>query len=53
MPAGSAFYTYIETARAHGAIGGYADGSFKPDGLVTRGQITKMVAITRVTATSS
>jgi uncharacterized protein YkwD len=45
VPPGHAFYTYIETARAHGMIGGYADGTFRPDSLVTRGQISKMVSM--------
>ena len=44
VPAGSPFFTYIETAFAHGIISGYADGTFHPSDNVTRGQLTKMVA---------
>ncbi|HET7076296.1 MAG TPA: S-layer homology domain-containing protein, partial [Chloroflexia bacterium] len=44
VPVGSPFFTYIETAYAHGIISGYADGTFHPADNVTRGQLTKMVA---------
>jgi hypothetical protein len=40
---GSTFYDYIETGYNLGLWGGYADGTFKPNNNVTRGQITKMV----------
>jgi uncharacterized protein YkwD len=42
---GSTFYSYIETAKAHGAIGGYPDGAFRPGAYVTRSQLSKMVAV--------
>jgi uncharacterized protein YkwD len=42
---GSPFYTYIETAKAHGVIGGYADGTFRPAAYVTRSQLSKIVAL--------
>jgi len=45
VPPGSTFYQYIETAKAHGAISGYRDGTFRPDNLITRGQIAKMVVM--------
>ncbi len=36
-------YGYIETAVAHGVIGGYSDGAFQPNTDVTRGQVAKIV----------
>jgi uncharacterized protein YkwD len=45
VPPGSAFYIYVETARAHNAIGGYSDGTFRPNNEVTRGQLAKMVSM--------
>lgn len=41
---GSTFYEYIERAAAHGAIGGYSDGTFRPGNNATRGQISKVVS---------
>ncbi|HMA32892.1 MAG TPA: S-layer homology domain-containing protein [Chloroflexia bacterium] len=43
VPASNPFYGYVETARAHGVISGYADGTFRPNNTVTRAQISKMV----------
>jgi hypothetical protein len=43
VPPSHPFYIYIETAVRHGLIGGYGDGTFRPDFNVTRGQITKIV----------
>ena len=40
------FYAYVETARAHGIIAGYSDGTFRPNANVTRGQLTKVVVLT-------
>jgi hypothetical protein len=37
------FYRYIETAYAKDVVGGYSDGTFRPDDLVTRAQVAKMV----------
>lgn len=34
---------FIETAKRHGIVGGYGDGSFHPDATATRGQIAKIV----------
>jgi hypothetical protein len=57
VPVGSVFYQYVETAGAHGIIGGYPCGGlgepcdpqrrpyFRPNNNVTRAQITKMVAL--------
>jgi len=46
-------YAYIETAKAHGAIGGYTDGSFKPEKNITRAEITKIIANALGLASSS
>jgi len=43
VPPGSPFYGYVETAVAHGVVSGYPDGTFRPGGLTTRGQIAKVV----------
>jgi hypothetical protein len=43
VPAGSAFYPYVETALCHGILSGYADGTFRPGAGATRGQIAKIV----------
>jgi ribosomal protein L30/L7E len=52
-PPGHTFYQHVETASAHGVIGGYADGTFRPDTSATRGQIAKMVNVaTYMTAAS-
>ncbi len=40
---GSTFYAYVETAAYHGIIGGYSDGTYRPNEGVTRGQMTKIV----------
>jgi uncharacterized protein YkwD len=45
VPPGSAFYAYVETAFNRGIIGGYADGTFRPNTDVTRGQLTKVVVL--------
>ena len=38
------FYSYIQTLNAHGIVGGYSDGTFKPDETLTRGQLTKFIS---------
>jgi hypothetical protein len=43
VPAGSVFYTVIETAVCHGVVSGYADQTFHPYANATRGQISKIV----------
>jgi hypothetical protein len=43
VPASNPFYGYIETARAHGVISGYSDGTFRPNNTVTRAQLSKMI----------
>lgn len=45
VPATGAFYRYVETAYFHEIISGYADGTFRPNAQVTRGQITKIVVL--------
>ena len=40
---GSAFYTYVETAKVAGLLNGYADGTFQPDAQATRGQVSKIL----------
>jgi hypothetical protein len=47
VPLGHPFYTYIETAYAHGVISGYADHTFRPGNDVTRGQLSKMVVLSQ------
>ena len=39
-----AFFSYVETASAHGAISGYSDHTFRWGANATRGQIAKIVA---------
>ena len=34
---------YVQTMAAQGIIGGYADGSFKPNANITRGQMAKIL----------
>ena len=41
IPAYAAFY--IQTMAAQGILGGYADGSFKPNNNITRGQMAKIL----------
>jgi hypothetical protein len=45
VPTTHTFYTYIETLRDHGVINGYADGTFRPQNDVTRGQTAKIVVL--------
>lgn len=40
---GSTFYPYIETLYTLGIVNGYTDGTFRPSGNVSRGQIAKIV----------
>jgi hypothetical protein len=43
VPATDPFYQAIETAYHQGVISGYADGTFRPSNLITRGQVSKIV----------
>jgi ribosomal protein L30/L7E len=44
VPPTHTFYVYIERMARRGIIGGYSDGTFRPDNQATRGQISKIVA---------
>jgi predicted phosphodiesterase len=44
VPAGDIFYSFIEGAAAAGIIGGYEDGTFKPERTITRQQAAAIVA---------
>ncbi len=37
-------YSYIECLASRGIISGYTDGSFRPNNLITRGQLAKIVS---------
>ncbi|MGA7729690.1 MAG: S-layer homology domain-containing protein [Chloroflexia bacterium] len=45
VPRGSTFYQYVETAAYRSIIQGYDDGTFRPGNEVSRGQVSKMVAL--------
>ena len=56
VPGDNPFYPYVETAAAHGIIGGYPCGGagepcpgryFRPTNAVTRGQLSKMIVTAR------
>jgi hypothetical protein len=44
VPEGSTFYTNIRCLACRGIISGYADGTFRPNNEVTRGQLAKIVS---------
>lgn len=44
VPVGSTFYAYVNCMACRGIVAGYPDGTFRPNALVTRGQISKMVS---------
>jgi hypothetical protein len=41
---GSTFYQYIHCLACLGIVGGYPDGTFRPNNNVTRGQLSKIVS---------
>lgn len=41
---GSTFYPYVRCLACLGIVGGYSDGSFKPNTTTSRGQVSKVVA---------
>ncbi|MDQ2807772.1 MAG: S-layer homology domain-containing protein [Chloroflexota bacterium] len=43
VPPGFWAYAYIETARAHQIVGGYDDGTYRPNANTTRAQFTKFL----------
>jgi hypothetical protein len=47
VPPDHTFYEFIERLAARGIIGGYSDGTFRPENNATRGQISKIVAKAR------
>lgn len=44
VPSTNTFYSQIMCLACRGIISGYNDGTFKPDNLVTRGQLAKIVS---------
>lgn len=44
VPAGHTFYPFVRCLACQGILGGYEDGTFRPDNLITRGQIAKIVS---------
>ncbi|MEO5951484.1 MAG: S-layer homology domain-containing protein, partial [Chloroflexia bacterium] len=44
VPAGSTFYDYVRCLACKGIVSGYPDGTFGPNNLVTRGQLSKIVS---------
>jgi N-acetylneuraminic acid mutarotase len=44
VPQGSTFYPYVRCLACRGIISGYADGTFRPNAEVTRGQLSKIVS---------
>jgi uncharacterized protein YkwD len=43
VPIDNTFYQYVETAHLHNIVGGYTDGTFRPNTEVTRSQLAKIV----------
>jgi hypothetical protein len=43
VPTNHTFYDYIETGLNLGLFDGYADGTYRPGNLVTRGQLSKII----------
>ena len=41
---GSTFYQYVMYLACRGALGGYDDGTFRPNNPITRGQLSKVVS---------
>ncbi len=44
VPPAHPFWLFVERAYAHGVLSGYADGTYRPANLLTRGQAAKLVA---------
>ena len=42
---GHLFYEDIQRGKAFGYIGGYPDGSFKPEGYITREEASKIISV--------
>jgi hypothetical protein len=43
VPTNHVFYKYIETAYSHQILSGFGDGTFRPDNVATRGQVSKII----------
>jgi len=41
---GSTFYEYVQCLTCQSIVGGYADGTFRPNNTITRGQLAKIVS---------
>jgi hypothetical protein len=44
VPPGSTFYPWVKCLACRGIISGYPDGTFRPNRLVTRGQLSKIAS---------
>jgi hypothetical protein len=44
VPASNTFYPYVRCLACKGIIGGYSDGTFRPNNAITRAQLSKIVA---------
>ena len=44
VPNDHTFYPFVRCLACQGILGGYDDGTFRPDNLITRGQIAKIVS---------
>jgi len=44
VPQNHTFYPHVRCLACRGVVSGYVDGTFKPDNLVTRGQLAKIVS---------
>ncbi|MEO6458467.1 MAG: S-layer homology domain-containing protein, partial [Chloroflexia bacterium] len=53
VPLSNAFYLFIERMARRQIIGGYADGTFRPNTEVTRGQASKIVDGARLQPTAT
>ena len=53
VPPSNAFYVFIERMARRGIISGYADGTFRPNTEVTRGQASKIIDGARLQPTAT
>jgi carboxypeptidase T len=44
VPTSNTFYPYVRCLACKGIIGGYSDGTFRPNNAITRAQLSKIVA---------
>ncbi|HYO51012.1 MAG TPA: S-layer homology domain-containing protein [Chloroflexia bacterium] len=44
VPEGHTFYQFVRCLACRGLLGGYGDGTFRPNNDITRGQLSKIVA---------